>query len=152
MRKNDGVSLALELLQIVREIDASPPNAFGAEIYPRAYHRLIWRFSWVLQTSGVVEALVPKALAADAAAATAIALCASRLLALRDRTRWRTKVPPDTATSIVRSHHARQPHRLRVAKKFSTGYTRNRRSCDAARATGPESDSDRSGSFPTLWH
>jgi len=41
VREDDRVPLPLELLQLFSEIDAGPSNAFGAEIYPRTYHRLI---------------------------------------------------------------------------------------------------------------
>jgi hypothetical protein len=41
MRQYDGIPLTFELLQFFPEINASPPNAFGAEIHARTYHRLI---------------------------------------------------------------------------------------------------------------
>jgi hypothetical protein len=49
MRQDNGVPLAFELLQFFREIDASAPNAFGAEIYTRPYPRLIWWLPMDLQ-------------------------------------------------------------------------------------------------------
>jgi hypothetical protein len=49
MRENDPIPLALQFLQLFGEISARPPNRFGAEIYPRTYRRLMWRFSGNLQ-------------------------------------------------------------------------------------------------------
>src|SRR6266487_5071034 len=89
-----------------------------------------------LQTRGVVEALVPSALAADTAAATGRA--ASPRSAPPARTRWKMRARLDAATSTIHSRHGRRLHRRPESKRFSTGHKPHQRPCDVARAIRSE--------------
>src|SRR6266516_447859 len=118
MREDDRVALALELFQLFRKINASPPNAFGAEIYPSTYHQLIWRF-WAELQMWLVKAFVPNTTATNTAAATTLAPRASPPPVLRDRTKWKKRAPLDAVTSAIHWHHAHQLRWLRELKTFS---------------------------------